>query len=82
MATLRSASLKNVLTVSGLHADSEPVGLAPFSVIWLKSSLHFAAFIRLGMSFGVYPKILARAVVRWLCLRFDAGFREPRFRLL
>jgi hypothetical protein len=50
VATLSSASREDVLTIGGLHADAKTVGFAPFAVIWLKSSLHFAAFIRLGMN--------------------------------
>jgi hypothetical protein len=55
VATLSSASREDVLTIGGLHADTKTVGFAPFAVIWLKSSLHIAAFIRLGMNFGLYP---------------------------
>lgn len=40
VTTLDSSSLKDVLTVGGLHSDSKTVCFASFAVIWLERAFH------------------------------------------
>ena len=40
MAAAGAAALDHVLTVGRAHANTEPVCLAPLSIVWLEGPLH------------------------------------------